>query len=60
MNLHEIKTIREAKGYSQRELAKKAKVTQCQLSKIENGLTDPTFTTLMRVLKALGAKIAIV
>ena len=60
MNLHEIKTIREAKGYSQKELAKKAKVTQCQLSKIENGLTDPTFTTLMRVLKALGAKIAIV
>ena len=37
MNLHEIKTIREAKGYSQRELAKKAKVTQCQSSKIENG-----------------------
>ena len=60
MNLHEIKTIREAKGYSQKELAKKAKVTQCQLSKIENGLTDATFTTLMRVLKALGAKIAIV
>ena len=26
MNLHEIKTIREAKGYSQRELAKKGDV----------------------------------
>jgi predicted transcriptional regulator len=43
-------------GISQKDLAKKAHVTQQQLSKVENGI-NCNITTLLKVCGALGLKI---
>lgn len=48
-----IQEEREKKGYSQSEIAKKAHITQQQMSKIENG-ENCTITTLLKVCQALG------
>ena len=47
---------RESKGLSQKEVAKKAKVTQQQLSKVENGISC-NLTTFLKVCNALDLKI---
>lgn len=43
-------------GLSQKELAKKAHITQQQLSKVENGI-NCNMTTFLKVCHALGIKI---
>ena len=43
-------------GWSQKEVAQQAKVTQQQLSKLENGVSC-NVTTLLKVCKALGLKL---
>ncbi len=52
----EILGTRESKGLSQREVAKKAKVTQQQLSKMENGI-NCNLTTFLKVCNALDLRI---
>ncbi len=47
---------RESKGLSQKEVAQKAKVTQQQLSKVENGI-NCNLTTFLKVCNALDLKI---
>lgn len=47
---------REQLGLSQQELAKRAKITQQQLSKIENGIYC-NLATFLKVCNALGLKI---
>lgn len=47
---------REQLGLSQQELAKRAKITQQQLSKIENGI-NCNLATFLKVCNALGLKI---
>ena len=47
---------REHLGLSQKEVARRAKVTQQQLSKLENGI-NCTMTTFLKVCNALGIKI---
>ena len=47
---------RESKGLSQREVARKAKVTQQQLSKVENGI-NCNLTTFLKVCNALDLRI---
>jgi DNA-binding XRE family transcriptional regulator len=47
---------REQKGLSQKEVAQKAKVTQQQLSKVENGI-NCNLTTFLKVCNALDLKI---
>jgi len=49
-----LKTAREAKGLSQKELAGLIKMQQAQYSRIESGKTDPSFTIVARLAKALG------
>lgn len=49
-----LKKVREAKGLSQKELAGLLEMPQPQYSRIESGKTDPSFTTLERIVKALG------
>ena len=45
---------REAAGLSQRSLARRAGTTQAAVSKIERGLTSPTWETVRALLLAMG------
>lgn len=53
-----IRKAREAKGLSQKEVATALKMDQSQYSKIENGKTDPYFSTIEKIAKALGVKVS--
>lgn len=53
LKIHEI---REKKGLSQNDLAKKAHITQQQLSKIENG-ENCNIITFLKVCNVLGVDI---
>lgn len=53
-----IKTVREAKGLSQKEVAAKINMDGSQYSKIENGKNDPSSTTLEKIAHALGITLA--
>lgn len=50
----EINEVRELKGWTQQELAKRAFTTQKVISKIENGDTNIGFDLLTRVTRCLG------
>ncbi len=52
-----IKKVREAKGMSQKEVATALKMDASQYSKIENGKTDPSFTIVSKIAKALGVTV---
>lgn len=59
MNIGEnIKRIRTAKSLSQKEVLTSANLDAAQYSRIENGKTDPSVTTLERICKALGVSLA--
>lgn len=52
-----IKKIREEKKLTQEQLGKLVGVNKAQISKIENHLTDARFETILKVFRALDAKI---
>lgn len=53
-----LKTLREDKGLTQTVLAKKAKVSQPYIAKLEVGAkANPSLTALRRIAKALGVPI---
>jgi HTH-type transcriptional regulator / antitoxin HipB len=52
-----IKKIREEKHLSQAQLGEIVGVKKSQISKIENNLTDARFETILKVFRALNAKI---
>jgi transcriptional regulator with XRE-family HTH domain len=53
-----LKRLREAKGLSQLELAKRAKVAQAYLSELEAGQKkNPGIETLRKLAKALGVPV---
>jgi len=54
----QIKRIRIAKGLSQKEVVMNAGLDKAQYSRIENGKTDPSFSTIERIAKALGVSLA--
>lgn len=49
-----IKEDREARGWSQRELAKRAGVTTSLIGAYEKGSVSPTLRSLAKILDALG------
>ena len=51
---HNIRVERVKKNYSQEQLASIAKIQINHISRIENGLTDVRFSTLVSILKALN------
>jgi transcriptional regulator with XRE-family HTH domain len=53
-----IKRIRTAKSLSQKEVLTVANLDAAQYSRIENGKTDPTVSTLEKIAKALGVSLA--
>jgi DNA-binding XRE family transcriptional regulator len=52
-----IKTARKERNLTQEQLGKLVGVQKAQISKIENNLTDARFETILKVFKALNAKI---
>jgi len=54
---HTIKRIREEKHMTQAQLGELIGVKKAQISKIENNLTDARFETILKVFRALNAKI---
>lgn len=53
-----IKKVREAKGLSQKEVAMACKMDTAQYSRIENNKTDPSFSSVARIAKAMGVGLA--
>ena len=53
----QLKETREAKGLTQVEVAKEAKVSDTFYAMTERGETNPSLAKLNRILKALGLKI---
>ncbi|MFI6827560.1 helix-turn-helix domain-containing protein [Kribbella sp. NPDC050241] len=54
-----VALVREAKGWTQKQLADAADVSQGHLSKVENGLVDLTGDRLERVAEALGCPVGL-
>ena len=53
-----LKGIREGKGWTQVQLASKAKVTQTYIAKLESGdKKNPSIAVLQRIAKALGVPV---
>lgn len=52
-----IKTIRERKGMSQKELINTVGLGAPMYSRIETGKAEPSLTTLEKIAKALGVKL---
>ncbi len=55
---HAIKQARKERNLTQEQLGKLIGVQKAQISKIENNLTDARFETILKVFKALNAKIS--
>ncbi len=54
-----LRRMREQKGMTQEELAKRAKLTKPYISQIENGVRqNPSLPALRRLAKALGVPMA--
>jgi len=54
----QIKKVRTAKGLSQKEVVMGASIDKAQFSRIENSKTDPSFSTIEKIAKAMGCSIA--
>lgn len=54
-----IRLARRRAGLSQRELARRAGTSQAAVQRYERGLTDPTFSTLERVIGACELELRI-
>ncbi len=52
-----IKQARKERHLTQEELGKMVGVKKAQISKIENSITDARFETIIKVFRALNAKI---
>ena len=52
-----IKDIRKQRNLTQEQLGELVGVKKAQISKIENSLTDARFDTILKVFRALNAKI---
>jgi transcriptional regulator with XRE-family HTH domain len=53
-----IRELRTEQGATQEALAHRAEVTVGHLSKIERGLANPTWTTVVSIADALGLSVA--
>jgi transcriptional regulator with XRE-family HTH domain len=49
-----LRLLREARGWSQQEFSFKARLTANQPSLFENGRSDPSLATYVRIVSAFG------
>jgi transcriptional regulator with XRE-family HTH domain len=49
----QIQTVRKSKGLSQQELAALIEYEKSHMSRLENGNTNPTYITLLKIASAL-------
>lgn len=54
---HAIKQARQERNLTQEQLGELVGVQKAQISKIENSATDARFDTILKVFKALKAKV---
>ena len=54
-----IKTLRHENHLTQKELAKRAGITQANLSNLEKGVSKPTIESLKRIADATGTRLVI-
>jgi len=52
-----IKQARKERNLTQQQLGELVGVKKAQISKIENSLTDARFETIIKVFKAMNAKV---
>ncbi len=52
-----IKNLRDERGMKQNHLARKARISRWELSRIENGRVTPTMRTLKGLVDALGVRL---
>jgi HTH-type transcriptional regulator/antitoxin HipB len=52
-----IRTVRKERNLTQEQLGELVGVKKAQISKLENSLTDARFETILKVFKALNAKV---
>lgn len=55
-----FKELREQQGVKQYELSELTGLTPATISRLENGITEPTLETTVKYLDAIGLKITIV
>ena len=55
----EIRTLREARGLSQRELAERVGTTQSAIARLEGGNISPSLPTLDKIAEALDAELSV-
>ncbi len=55
----QILHLRLERGWTQKELADRAGTKQANISRLENGLLNPSVDMLQRVAEALGADLAV-
>lgn len=53
-----IRQLREELGWTQEDLAARAHIDQGDLSRIERGATDPRWSTVNRIINALGETVS--
>ena len=58
VNMRRLVALRGKQGLSQRDLAKRSKVTYVTICRIETGVYDPRLSTLRQLAKALKVKVA--
>lgn len=54
-----LKATRAARGLGQAELARRAGTTQNYISRIERGVVSPSFSTLERLMHAMGRRLVV-
>lgn len=53
INIDKLKLLREKRGLSQSELARRAGITQAHVAKIESGKVDPRYSTVVKIFEEL-------
>jgi transcriptional regulator with XRE-family HTH domain len=56
----ELAALREKRGLTIRELARRTDVTATAISEIERGVRDPILSTVERIVAGLGARVTLV
>lgn len=54
-----IRAIRESQGLSIRDLADMAELNKSQIVRIESGQSDPHYTTLLKIARALEVSVGV-